>query len=77
MRGVEVIGTAAICMMFWAVLSASQINCHKPVTQAPLTDTQIDALFQRTERGVSMPHTLRNFARNVERAHGIPPKGST
>lgn len=43
---------------------------------APLTDEQIDTLFQRTERGVSMRDTLRNFARNVERAHGITPKES-
>jgi len=68
MRAV-LIATAAICLIFWAVLAARGSSCLKPTT--PLTDAEIDAIFQRTERGLGMSYTLRNFAREIERAHNI------
>ena len=58
-----------------AMWSIGHDHCLKPTTS--LTDEQIDTLFQHTERGVSMSHTLRNFARAVEREHGVGVKGST
>lgn len=59
---------AMLCVIA-GVLVANK-ECLGPL-EAPLTDEQIDTLFKNAERGLSVKTTVRNFARSVERAHGI------